>query len=200
MGTEIRRRPRSASGKRKIQYASFKGTKREAQVKLAELIAAVGRARTSSHQVHGGGIRPRTRRPVEGGGDITARTAQRYRQLVENQIVPHIGAKALQKLSRLDIEAWHTALHQGGLAPRTIGHAHRVLGKALSDAESDGIVVSNVCKLRKAPKVAESEMVIVHDVPGFVAKLRGSRLCAPPGGAVRRYAARRSACRALVPR
>jgi integrase len=65
------------------------------------------------------------------------------------------------------------------IAARTIGHAHRVLGKALSDAESDGLVVKNVCKLRKAPKVAQSEMVIVQDVPGLVAKLRGYRLYLP---------------------
>jgi integrase len=83
------------------------------------------------------------------------------------------GAKLLQKLTRLDIEVWHNAL-QGGLAARTIGHAHRVLSKALSDAESDGLVTKNVCRLKKAPKVAESEMVIVQDVPGFVGKLRSS--------------------------
>ena len=48
--------------------------------------------------------------------------------------------------------------------------------KALGDAESDGLVVKNVCRLQKAPKVAEREMVIVQDVPGFIAKIRGSRL------------------------
>jgi hypothetical protein len=32
-----------ATGRRRIQYVSFKGTKRQAQVKLAELIAAVGK-------------------------------------------------------------------------------------------------------------------------------------------------------------
>ena len=42
----------------------------------------------------------------EAAGDISARTAQRYRQLVENQIAPHIGSRALQKLTRLDIEGW----------------------------------------------------------------------------------------------
>jgi hypothetical protein len=31
-----------ATGKRKIQYHSFRGTKRAAQIKLAELIASVG--------------------------------------------------------------------------------------------------------------------------------------------------------------
>ena len=117
----------------------------------------------------------------ETAGNITPRNAQRYRQLVENQIVPHIGTKPLQKVSRLDVEAWHATLRNGGLAARTIGHAHRVLGAALSDAERDGAVVKNVCKLQKAPKVPENEMVIVQDVPGFVALLRAvaGRLYAP---------------------
>ena len=57
----------------------------------------------------------------EAAGDITARTATRYRQLVENQIVPHLGVKPLQKLTRLDVEAWHATLRTGGLAARTTG-------------------------------------------------------------------------------
>jgi integrase len=115
----------------------------------------------------------------ETAGNITPRNAQRYRQLVENQIVPHIGTKPLQKVSRLDIEAWHATLRNGGLAARTIGHAHRVLGAALSDAERDGAVVKNVCKLQKAPRIADAEMAIVRDLPGFIDKLRGTRLYVP---------------------
>src|SRR5262249_39209445 len=33
-----------------------------------------------------------------------------------------------EKVSRLDIEAWHTTLRNGGLAARAIRHAHPVLG------------------------------------------------------------------------
>jgi len=110
----------------------------------------------------------------EAAGNITPRTAQRYRQLAENQIGPHLGSKPLQKVSRLDIEEWHTTLRNGGLAARTIGHAHRVLGKALRDAEIDGLVTKNVCKLHTAPKVPEAEMVIVRDMPAFLTKLQDS--------------------------
>jgi integrase len=166
-----------ATGIRKTRYASFKGTRREAETKLAALITSVdsGSYVEPSKLTVVAFVRARVDQ-WEAAGDISARTAQRYRQLVENQIAPHVGTKALQKLTRLDIEGWHNSLHQGGLAARTIGHAHRVLGKAIADAESDGLVIKNVCKLRKAPKVAESEMVIVQDVPGLVAKLRSSRL------------------------
>jgi integrase len=170
------------SGKRKRKWHSCKGTKRDAQIKKAELIAAVSQGSYVERSKVTIADFLRTRIDQwEAAGNITARTAQRYRQLLENQIVPHLGTKSLQKLTRLDIEAWHTSLRNGGLAARTIGHAHRVLGAALRDAERDGLVVKNVCKIQKAPKVTESEMVIVQDVPTFVTMLREApgRLYAP---------------------
>jgi integrase len=48
--------------------------------------------------------------------------------------------------------------------------------QALGDAESDGLVAKNVCRLHKAPKVNKREMAIVQDVPGFITKIQGSRL------------------------
>jgi integrase len=170
------------TGKRKRRWHSFKGTKREAQVKKAELVAAlsqgsyVERSKITIIEF----VRARIDQ-WEAAGDISPRTAQRYRQLAETQIARHLGPKPLQKVSRLDVEGWHTALRNSFLAPRTIGHAHRVLGKALRDAEIDGLVAKNVCKIHRAPKVPEAEMVIVRDVPGFMSKLyeAAGRLCVP---------------------
>jgi integrase len=152
-----------SGGKRETRYVTVRGSKRDAQIKLAELLASVGQG--SFVEPHKTTVAAFVRARVdqwEAAGDITARTAQRYRQLVEHQIVPELGAKALQKLKPLDIEDWHTALRKGGLAARTIGHAHRVLGKALADAER-----------------ADTEMAIVRDVPAFVLKIAGERLYAP---------------------
>src|SRR5215813_8905915 len=87
----------SVTGKRRRKWHTFKGTKREAQVKKAELIAAlsqgsyVERSKVSVAEF----VRSRIDQ-WEAAGDITARTAQRYRQLADNQIVPHLGAKVLQ--------------------------------------------------------------------------------------------------------
>jgi integrase len=165
------------TGRRQTRYQSFRGTKREAQTKLAELVTTsekgtyVEPSRTSVAEF----VRSRVDQ-WEGAGTITARSAQRYRQLTENQIVPFLGAKVLQRLTVLDIEAWHTALRNSGAAPRSVGHAHRILGKALADAERADLVNRNVCKLQKAPKVPETEMVIVRDVAAFLTKLRGERL------------------------
>jgi integrase len=164
------------TGKRRRRWHSFKGTKREAQVERARLIADLSRGDYVERDKITVADLVRSRVDQwEAAGDITARTAQRYRQLTENQIVPPLGTKPLQKLTRLDIEAWHTLLRNGGLAARTIGHAHRVLGKALRDAEKDSLIIKNVCKLHKAPKVSDDEVVIVPDVPALVTALKSWR-------------------------
>jgi integrase len=167
-----------ANGKRVARAHTFRGTRKEAQAKLAELLASVAQGSYVAPAKMSVAAFVRSR-VDQWEADITARTAQRYRQLTENQIAPHIGAMPLQKLVRLDVEAWHTKLRNGGLAARTIGHAHRVLSKALRDAERDGLVLRNVCKLQKAPRVADAEKAIVRDVPGFIDKLRGTRLYVP---------------------
>src|SRR5262249_4222095 len=165
------------TGKRRIQYRSFKGGKREAQQKLAELIASVGQGSfvERSRLTVASFVRGRVDQ-WEAAGNISARTAQRYRQLLDYQIVPHLGGVLLQKLSRLDLEHWHAVLRGAGLAPRTVAHAHRVVGQALTAAELDGLVVKNVAKLQRSPKVPQSEMVIVRDVAALIARLHGESL------------------------
>jgi hypothetical protein len=170
----------TATGKRRRKWHAFKGTKREAQKECARLIAAMGQ---------GSYVEPAKTKVAdfmqarvdqwEAAGTITAGTAQCYRRLVKNQIMPYLGAKLLQKLTCSDIEQWHTML-RSEVSARTTGHAHRILGKALADAERDSLVARNVCKLQKAPKVGQGEMPIVHDVPGLIEKLpRDARLYVP---------------------
>ena len=179
---DLGRDPRT--GKRETRYHSYKGTKREAQLKLAELIAAMGKGAyvEPSKITVADFVRDRLEQWEE-AGDVSARTAQRYRQLLGNQIAPYLGAKLLQKLKPLDIEQWHTTLKNqgrvrgnGGVAARTIGHAHKILNKALRDAAKNDLVTRIATKVQPAPKVVENEIIIVRNVPGFIVKLEGARL------------------------
>jgi len=52
----------------------------------------------------------------------------------------------------------YAAMVADGLAPRTAGHAHRVLGRALRDAEIAGLVTRNVARLVRPPRVPHAEM------------------------------------------
>ena len=157
------------AGRRKTQYVTFKGTKKAAQVELARLIAAVGDATyvEPSKLTVAEHVRARIDH-WQASEAITARTAQRYRQLLDGQIRPHIGARLVQKLSTVDVEKWHATLKaggrrrgNGGVASRTVVHAHRVLSHALDDAVRHDVVTRNVAKLQPPPRVQTGEMAIL---------------------------------------
>ena len=92
---------------------------------------------------------------------VSPKTLERYRELAERQIIPHLGALKLQKLRPEHIEQWHGTLLKTGLAPRTVGHAHRLLARVLGYAVENGTLARNVAAIRKPPKVEEREIEIL---------------------------------------
>jgi integrase len=178
-----------AEGHRRISYRAFKGTKREAQAELVRLLAQVA---DSTHVEPsklrlGDYVHDRVEQ-WRAAGTITPKTAQGYRQLLENQIKPFLGTKLLQKLNSLDLERWHTTLRtdgrkngRGGVSPRTVHHAHRLLSKALREAVRHGLVMKNVATLQQSPKVTAPAMQILsaEQVRDFPAILAGHELYAP---------------------
>jgi integrase len=113
---------------------------------------------------------------------ITPRTAERYRELLANQIMPHLGQKSLQKLKSADIEAWHATLKtsgrksgRGGLSTRTIRHAHRLLSKALKEGMRHDLIARNVAAAEQPPKVENEEIAVLDrdQVRLLVERLRG---------------------------
>ena len=87
------------TSERITQYRSFKGSKREAQQKLTELMAAVtkGAYVPRSSITVGEHVAERIER-WEQLGKISGKTAERYRELHANQITPHLGTILLQEL------------------------------------------------------------------------------------------------------
>lgn len=175
------------TGRRTI-YKSFRGTKRAAQAELTKLLAQAGEGNHIDPTKLTVAEHLRTRfQHWRLTKRIEPMTAQRYEELIEHNIIPYIGARPLQKLSTLDIETWHTTLltrgrrsrtgyadkSEGGLSARTIGHAHRVLSKALTEAMKHGLLGRNVCTLQRAPRVQAEEVQIltleqVEALPGLL--------------------------------
>jgi integrase len=192
------------TGKRRTKYVTVRGGKREAQDRLNAILAAIGdvgddkrKAQLALARV----LAELAETPIEptkltveqhvleritqwqGAGRIGGKTAERYGELAKNQINPHLGTKLVADLKPLDIENWHTTLKtsgridgKGGLSPRTIRHAHRLLSKALKDAVKNEQAFRNVAALEGAPRVDdEEEVVILTDerVSELLTKLRG---------------------------
>jgi integrase len=156
--------PRDADGKRKLRYVSFKGSKKAAAARLVELVDSVNKGTfTDTNKIT---VEQHVRARLDlwkALGEISPKTAERYGELLDRQIAPFIGAKLLQRLTTIDVETWHAQLrvsgraNGGGISNRTIGHAHRLLSKAMQEGVKHGLLSKNVAALQGAPQLSEEE-------------------------------------------
>ena len=169
-----------SAGRRKTRYASFKGTKRDAHIEIGKLVAAAADGTEPSKVTVGDYLLAW----MNGPHGLAGKTAERYRQLIEAQIIPHIGAIVMQKLKPAHIADWHDKLIRGGgndgrpLSARTVGHAHRVLHRALTRAAAIELVSRNVASVVRPPKVNEIEIESLKagEIDAVLTALRNHRL------------------------
>jgi integrase len=154
-----------ADGARRTRYVTVRGTKRQAQERLTQLLAA--RDNGTAVAPNALTIADYLRGWLDNDRDLSPKTRERYRQLVEQQIIPHLGAIPLQRLRPAIVAEWHTRLLASGgtgnrpLSARTVGHAHRVLHRALERALNLEMVGRNVAHSVRPPKVEATEVQIL---------------------------------------
>ena len=171
------------TGKREIRYHSFKGTKREAQAELTRLTAgALEGTYVDPTSESVGGFLDRWDRDWA-SSNVSPKTLERYRGIIAKQIRPHIGSLPIQKLRAVHLNELYAKLlrearsetNTKGLAPRTVGHVHRVLHRALGHAATWGVIQQNVASLVSPPRVASTEIEIIreNEIKTVLQKLRG---------------------------
>jgi integrase len=173
-------------GARKRKWHSFKGSKREAQAECARLITALNEGEyVEANKLTVGKFLLDRLAQWEIAKRITPKSAERYREIITNQIIPFIGEKKLQALKAIHIENWHNTLiasgrkdGKGGIAARSVGHAHRLLSKALKEAQRFDLVTKNVALTEKPPKVSVEEVQIVREdqLRELLARLKGHEI------------------------
>jgi len=152
-------------GKRQTRYVTVRGKRSDAERELTRLLSAAD-----------GGtlVEPRKttvaeyiRTWLDGAHGLSAKTLERYRELSEAQIVPHLGAVVLQRLRPSAVQEWHEKLlARGGkkgrpLSARTVGHAHRVLHRVLQRAVETEVLARNVASAISPPTVESDEVEIL---------------------------------------
>lgn len=174
--------PDPATGKRRSRYHSFKGTKREAQIELAKLVAANAKGEyVDPTRLTVGAFLDRWDRDYA-SVNVTPKTLERYRQLVRLQIKPTLGAAKLQKLKAVNLTELYSRLLRGDgcrrYAPRTVGHVHRLLHQALHMAVTWTLIPSNPADAVSAPRVDQEEIVILTEdqVARLIRRVTGSTL------------------------
>src|SRR5262249_9166136 len=126
-----------------------RGTKRAAEVELAKLIASAEQGEyIDPSKVTVGDFLSRWETdwaPV----NVSPKTLERYRELLAHHVRPHIGTVRIQKLKPADLALLYGRLQRAkadggaGLAPRTVGHVHRLLHRVLGHAVRWGLITNN---------------------------------------------------------
>jgi integrase len=149
----------NADGKRQQRYATARGSYQDAQKELRRLLNAAdaGTLPDPSSATVGEYLRSW----LDSAHEQSPKTLERYRELAERQIVPHLGAIKLQKFKPETLRQWHGALLGTGLSARTVGHAHRLLRLVLAYAVKSGTLDRNVAAIERPPAVEDREIEII---------------------------------------
>jgi integrase len=159
------------TGKRKRKWHSFEGNKRAAQTECSRLITAMaGGTYLEPNKITLGDFLSRWLEHIK--SQVSPKSHERYAGLVNQNIKPLLGAVPIARLKPAQIsEAYSKALvsgrrddKAGGLSPRTVGHMHRVLKQALSQAVRWELLIRNPAEAVDPPKVDWKPMQ-TYDLP-----------------------------------
>mgnify|MGYP002629657185 CR=1 FL=1 len=167
------------TGNRRIEYVTFRGSKRSAQRELNRLLSEVDSKGYVPQQ--GTTVGEYARRWLDeiAAQTVSPRTWQRYEELVEHHITPHIGRCRIQDLDGSHIDSLYARLRRegrrdgkGGLSETTVRHIHRVLALIVKSAIKARVIRVNPMEAVQAtPRNTKADIQILED--SEVSKLLG---------------------------
>jgi integrase len=156
------------TGKRRQKRTTFRGTKRQAEKHLSELLHQLDTANyvNPTKMTVGDFLNQWLRDYVEAGVRVT--TKEGYRIIVEKHLIPDLGNIPLSQLQPAHLQAYYAKSikegrsdSKGGLSSRTVKHHHRVLSEALNYAVKWGLVGRNVALVADPPRPGNKEMQVL---------------------------------------
>ena len=154
------------TSKRRTHVVTVRGKRQDAQRELTRLLHEADKGTlVEPYKVT---LAEYLRAWLDGSHGLSPKTVERYRQLAEQQIIPHLGAVMLQKLKPAQVQDWHGVIAGAGgkqgrpISARTVGHAHRVLHRALQRAVESEMLSRNVASVIAAPKVEAREVDVLN--------------------------------------
>lgn len=181
--------PDPVTGARRNQFVTVRGTKKQAQAELTKRLAEVDEG--SYVERNSTTLAQYARHWITSiaSARVSAKTLERYGELVEKHIVPRIGTIALQKLDGPRLDAFYSELRtsgrlngNGGLAPLTVLHIHRLLSQILSSAvKARKLRSSPMEAVQVTPKATQEEVQILTDdeLAALLGHLKGRTIYVP---------------------
>ncbi len=149
---------KDAIGKYKQQWISIKGTKKEAEQRLSEILYQID---------NGTFLKPGKTTLAEylnkwlldyAKPNLSPRGYERYESIIRVHLIPSLGNITLTQLRPNHLQSHYTTKLNNGLSALTVRYLHTVIHKALQTALKRGLVVRNVADGVDAPRARRNDM------------------------------------------
>jgi integrase len=146
-----------ATGKRKQQWVSVKGTKKDAEKRLSEMLHQID---TGSFMAPGKTtVKDFLERWIEDcRPNLSPESHEKYRYVVRKEFIPNLGSIVLTQLKPEHLQKLYTAMQNRGLSTRTARGYHAVIHTALKTAVKWGLIDRNPADAVIPPKMLRHEM------------------------------------------
>jgi len=149
----------AVTGKRRQRWVTVKGSKKDAEKKLSELLRQLdtgsyiqpGKTTLAAYltQWLAEYVKP----------NLSPRSYERYADIVNRYFNPTLGNVLLTQLKADKLQRLYTDWLDSGLSPRTVRYHHAVIHKALELALKSGQVIRNVADAVNVPRIKNGEML-----------------------------------------
>jgi len=96
-----------------------------------------------------------------GGRDLSDRTRELYRGLLDRQVSPYIGDLDLLAITPARVRSWRQELIKDGAGASTVAKAYRLLRAVLNTATDDEVIARNPCRIKGAGVEATPERLVI---------------------------------------
>ena len=148
---------KDAAGKYKFRWTTVKGTKKDAEKRLGEIL----------HQLDTGTFMKSGKITVAeylgkwltdyAKVKLSPRGFERYRDIIRQHFIPDIGNITLTQLKPEHLQKHYTTCHDKGLSARTVRYHHAVIHKVLETALKWGLVSRNVADGLDLPPIRRTQ-------------------------------------------
>lgn len=161
---------KDTTGKYKYQWVTVKGTKKDAEKRLAELLYQLD---------NGTFIKPGKTTLAEylerwlkdyAWPNLAPRTAEGYESIIHRHLTPALGSMALTLLKPEHLQSYYSEKlgsgrfdGKGALSPTTVSHHHTCLHRALKMALKWGLISRNPADAVAPPRPKRSEMHTMNE-------------------------------------
>ena len=150
------------TGKYRQQWVSIKGNKKDAEMKLSELLNQLD-SRTF--------VKPGKVTVAEylqewltnyAELNCSPKTIESHRQLINSHLIAELGSIKLVELEARNLQSMYAKKKDSGLSARTVRYLYNLMSQVLGYAMKQGILSRNVAQNTEPPRIEHKEMNTVR--------------------------------------